>query len=77
MQALKKAPSTPAGEWDEKRDRMTGEYRGSSTIERYISPNDATIPDYAATLASDATASYQGLGSFYRWRTLYTRQFAP
>ena len=77
VQALKKVPSTTAGEWDESRDKVTGEYRGSSTIERYITPSDGSIPDYAATLANDPASNYQSLGNFYRWRTLHTRQFAP
>ncbi|MEI8313701.1 MAG: hypothetical protein WCH98_23380, partial [Verrucomicrobiota bacterium] len=72
VQNLKKVPSTDPGVWTEGRDKVTSELRGSRTIERYLDPNDARIPDYAA----DPTAT-PGLTDFYRWRTLYNRTFAP
>ena len=75
VQALKQPPNSTAGEWDETRGVVTGEYRGSTTIERYITPKDTTIPDYAAAASLSATPS--DLGTFYKWRTLNTRQFAP
>jgi uncharacterized protein (TIGR02600 family) len=75
VQALKQPPNSKAGEWDETRGVVTGEYRGSTTIERYITPKDTTIPDYAAAASLSATPS--DLGTFYKWRTLNTRQFAP
>lgn len=72
-QSLKKAKSTAANIWDESRDRVTGEYRGSSLIERYINPNDDTIPDFATAWPADPT----DLGPSYKWRTVNARQFAP
>jgi uncharacterized protein (TIGR02600 family) len=75
VQALKQPPNSKAGEWDETRGVVTGEYRGSTTIERYITPKDTTIPDYAA--AASLSAPPSDLGTFYKWRTLNTRQFAP
>jgi uncharacterized protein (TIGR02600 family) len=71
VQALKKVPSTSATVWDETRDKVVGEYRGSTTIERYINPNESSIPDYA----SNPTAN--NLERFYKWRVLNNRQFAP
>jgi len=74
VQSLKKSPATDAGQWDESRDKITGEYRGSTTIERYINPNETTIPDYGS--AADPLGE-QGLGNFYKWRVINTRQFSP
>ena len=77
VQALKQPPNPKAGEWDETRGVVTGEFRGSTTIERYITPKDTTIPDYAALYAAGPSATPSDLGTFYKWRTLNTRQFAP
>ena len=71
VQALKKVPSTSATVWDETKDKVVGEYRGSTTIERYINPNETSIPDYAANPAEN------NLERFYKWRVLNNRQFAP
>ncbi|MFV0336616.1 MAG: Verru_Chthon cassette protein A [Chthoniobacterales bacterium] len=72
-QALKKVPGTPEGTWVEGRDVVQGEYRGSTTIERFINP-DANIPDYAA---ASNPFSAPTLDTFYKWRVLSHRQFAP
>jgi uncharacterized protein (TIGR02600 family) len=77
VQALKQPPTATAGQWDETRGIVTGEFRGSTTIERYITPKDANIPDYAAQYATNPAANIPDLGTFYKWRTLNTRQFAP
>lgn len=72
VQTLKKSPVGDAGVWTEGRDKVTAELRGSRTIERYLDPNDTRIPDYASDPAATPT-----LDSFYRWRSLYNRTFAP
>jgi len=74
VQSLKKSTATGVDVWDEGQDKITAEYRGSTTIERYIDPNDSRIPDYAAS--SDPTSA-ASLGNFYKWRVLNTRKFAP
>jgi len=71
VQALKKVPITDAGQWDEDKDRMTAELRGSTLIERYIDPNATDIPDYA----TDADA--ESLAHFYRWRVVSESFFQP
>jgi uncharacterized protein (TIGR02600 family) len=58
--------------WDEERDSVTGESRGSTTLERYLDPGDATVPDFA--LAENAAAS---LDQHYRFRVLSTKKFSP
>ncbi len=77
VQNLKKVPSADSGVWTEGKDKVTSELRGSRTIERYLDPNDSRIPDYAAVFAANPSAAPQTLDSFYRWRTLYNRTFAP
>jgi len=67
----KRADSTP-GVWDESKDMITGDYRGSTTLERFVDPNNTDIPDFAANPNASPT-----LDSFYRWRMRSHRTFAP
>jgi uncharacterized protein (TIGR02600 family) len=71
VQTLRKVPGTSAGVWDETRDRIAAELRGSTLIERYIDPNATNIPDYATI--PDA----QPLSSYYRWRVVSETFFQP
>jgi uncharacterized protein (TIGR02600 family) len=77
VQALKQVPgwrTTAAdwGRWDETKDQVVSEYRGSASIERYVDPNDTSIPDFAQP------ANYsKNLAPYYRWRTLTEKQFLP
>jgi hypothetical protein len=70
VQALRKTPGN-AAVWDESKDRMGAELRGSTLIERYIDPNADDIPDYA----TDFTA--EPLSRFYKWRVLSETFFQP
>jgi len=74
VQSLKKSSATTADQWNESRDKVTGEFRGSTTIERYINPNDKTIPPYGN---SSTPLNEAPLSNFYKWRVVNTRQFAP
>ncbi len=49
-------------------------YRGSTTFERYVNPNDTSLPDFAA-LAVAGTP--KALDSYYKFRVINERQFAP
>ncbi len=73
VQTLKSVASDPS-RWDEAKGTVTGEYRGSTTLERYLDPNGTTIPDYAnyANFTSSNT-----LDTFYKWRVVSNSQFAP
>lgn len=74
-QSLKKSNAQTDEEaalWDNEKDKVTAEYRGSRTIERYIDPNDTSIPNYAGTLNASPS-----LGNFYRWRVLSNKAFLP
>jgi len=70
-QTLKKIPGTAPDEWVEGRDVVTGEFRGSYLIERYLHPADSDIPDYA-TATTPAN-----LNQFYRFRIITAKQFNP
>jgi uncharacterized protein (TIGR02600 family) len=70
VQSLKKVPSTPANQWIEGKDVVTGEYRGSAMIERYIDPLDPSLPDFA-------TATTENVERYYRWRVTNAKKFTP
>jgi uncharacterized protein (TIGR02600 family) len=80
VQTLKNPITTPdtSTAWTEGTGVITGEYRGSTTIERYIDPNNTSIPNYgsmsAATLA--ATPSLDS-PTYYKWRVVQNDRFAP
>jgi uncharacterized protein (TIGR02600 family) len=58
--------------WDEKTDVVTGEYRGSSIIERYVDLDDK-LPDFA----DPGTDDDETLDKHCKLRVLMTRKFAP
>lgn len=82
VQTLKKvvSGSTNYAQWREDTDLVTGEYRGSQTVERYVDANNAVdasgtlLPNFAsaANLPKDLT-----LAPYYKFRVIATRQFAP
>lgn len=71
VQALKKPKAGSQTTWTEDVDKVQSEYRGSTTIERYIDPNDSKIPDYITASAPDS------LDTFYKFRVLSQKQFNP
>lgn len=73
VQSLRQ-PRSAAGAWSDATGAITGEYRGSATIQRFIDLNNTTLlqTDFAANTASKPT-----LDTFYRWRVLSSKQFAP
>lgn len=72
VQVLSKRAEGDATEWDETKDRVASEYRGSTMIERYVDPSDPLIPDF--TSSGNAQVA---LDEFYRYRVLNTKRFAP
>jgi uncharacterized protein (TIGR02600 family) len=57
--------------WEEGKDRVVAENRGSSIIERYIDPGDPTLPDFATTTPNTP------LDPFYRFRIIGSTKFGP
>jgi uncharacterized protein (TIGR02600 family) len=75
VQSLKQSPASRAsGVWVESRDVVTGEYRGSTLIERYIDPNQ-TVTDYASV--AEAPGKEGNLDNNYKFRVVRSSQFAP
>ncbi len=52
-------------------ERITGEYRGSTLLERYIDPMDERL------LQNDTDPDTRSLEPLYRFRTVETKRFAP
>ncbi len=69
VQVLRPPPLTPDNTWVETTGAVLGEFRGSTTIERYIDQNEA-IPDFATNGAGN-------LEDYYNWRISQSSQFAP
>jgi len=71
VQALQKVPGTAADTWNDSRDRLAAELRGSTLIERFIDPNATNIPDYATN------PSAAPLSNYYKWRSISESLFQP
>jgi uncharacterized protein (TIGR02600 family) len=70
-QVIRKARSVEPNRFDTTKDRVSSEYRGTTLIERKLDPNDPALPDYGAAPGSPP------LDTFYRFRILETKRFAP
>jgi hypothetical protein len=79
VQVLKKIPTTDPTKWVENQDQIYSEYRGSSLIERYIDPNNTSIPDFATTYPTSiqGSATPQALDNYYYYHVLSVRKFSP
>jgi len=67
VQQLKKSSASDQTQWDEAKDQVLGEYRGSSMIERYVDASDPKLVDFATVNGT--------LDAFYKFRVLSTRKF--
>ena len=74
VQVLQKASGAQANPatWDETKDRVLSEYRGSNIVERYIDASDPTLPDFAASSPAPPP-----LDSYYKFRVVSTKRFCP
>jgi uncharacterized protein (TIGR02600 family) len=75
VQTLKNPSSDPTV-WTEGSGPILGDFRGSTTLERYIDPNDQSVPDYAATANLPPNAP-PNLENHYKWRVVENTRFAP
>jgi uncharacterized protein (TIGR02600 family) len=73
-QSLAKSPTGDPEVWNPLQDSVTGEYRGTSTIERYIDPNDSAFKtgDYQ----DPALGSAKSLEPLYRYRIVNSKAFS-
>lgn len=81
-QVLKQSRRDDAGSyatWQPLIDSVQAEFRGSSIVERYVDPNDPEMNQDIARLAANPggrdPAEY--LSSFYQYRVVNPRRFAP
>jgi hypothetical protein len=68
--------------WNESTDKVIGDQRGSTMIERYIDPADPTLPDFAGlkdAFGNTLTANSPQLimDCYYRFRVISTKAFTP
>lgn len=74
-QTLIKAPGTDSKIWEEGRDVISGEYRGSTMIERRIDPKDSRLKSLDFFAHGDP--SQLSLTPFYRFRIISATPFIP
>jgi uncharacterized protein (TIGR02600 family) len=75
VQTLKQVNRNTSGKWNEwveSKDAVTGEYRGSTIIERYVDFEDG-LPDFAHPNADPADT----LDKHCKMRVIMNRKFAP
>jgi uncharacterized protein (TIGR02600 family) len=68
--------------WNDASDKVVADQRGSAMIERYIDPNDPTIPDFAGLKDASGNTLSPGdpaliMDNYYRYRTLNAKIFTP
>jgi hypothetical protein len=77
VQVLQNPPSATQTQWSEDTGVVSGEYRGSTTLERYLDPNNSTIPDYASAANPLDPVACPSLDTKYQWRVVANTAFAP
>jgi uncharacterized protein (TIGR02600 family) len=70
-QTIRKARSSDPAVFDGEKDSVSTEYRGSTTLERFLDASDGQLPDAASN------PSAPSLERFYRYRLLSQRRFQP
>lgn len=70
-QTIQKVKGSDPTKFDNKRDKISGVYRGSAIIERSIDPADRDIGDYVRNL------QLPSLDTFYTYRITNEKQFNP
>lgn len=68
--------------WEDGKDTVVSEHRGSTILERYIDPNDPDLPDFATRTGGNPTRlpsleDRMNMDNYYRIRTVATKRFAP
>jgi len=75
-QSIGKSSNTPADEFVEGKDQITGEFRGSFLIERYLDPNsDSLVKADGKTPTNELDP--QGMVGPYKFRVVNSKKFAP
>ncbi len=77
VQTLRQLPRNDANDyarWEEGKDAVLGEYRGATTIERYIDPAD---PRFSAGHPEAVNPDTDSIEKLYRFRTVVNKKFSP
>ncbi len=75
-QSLAKASGTPANDFVEGKDQITGEFRGAFLIERYLDPNsDSLVKADGKTPTTELDPD--GMVGPYKFRVISSKKFAP
>lgn len=91
VQTLKQTPTAHSSDWSTWidpsnsgfTDRIIGEQRGSTMVERYIDPSDPSIPDFAANFVASGGGNAASVGgtstmdAYYRFRIFNAETFTP
>jgi len=79
VESLQKVPTSPADSFVAGRDQVTGEWRGSYTVERFIDPDDARFvgTDTAGTNPNIIDPDFEAVTPAYQWRTILSKRFQP
>ena len=64
------------GTWDESRDQVLSEYRGHTTIERYLDPQDARF-EASYSRPDKINVDTDSLEDAYRFRIIHNKRFSP
>ncbi len=75
-QSIAKSRNTPADEFIEGKDQITGEFRGAFLIERYLDPNADSLVKADGKTATDELDP-EGMVGPYKFRVVSTKKFAP
>jgi uncharacterized protein (TIGR02600 family) len=68
--------------WNETRDKIAADQRGSAIIERYIDPNDPSLPDFAGLKDAFGNTLFANdpqliMDRYYRYRVISSKIFTP
>ncbi|RBP39133.1 uncharacterized protein (TIGR02600 family) [Roseimicrobium gellanilyticum] len=72
VQTLRKARSTAVDVWEEGKDAVSAEYRGSCMLERYLDPNEEEL----GTIGVGSGKFINTWDGFFRFRVVQNKQFA-
>ena len=72
VQFLRKSRATDVNVWDETKDRVASEQRGSATIERYLDTTDTTQLDHVTEQENQ-----RAVDDDYHYRIIQRQPFAP
>jgi uncharacterized protein (TIGR02600 family) len=75
-QSLKKSINTPANQFVDGQDQVTGEFRGSFIVQRYLDPNSDTLVHADGKTPANELDSDAMVGP-YKFRVISSKRFAP